>query len=109
MDRIVDFAVDYQAIAASQAATGLGGQGGGSGSKGDILSQILVIPATLSPGSVTITDGAGSAITVFAGGASSLLTLQPFVISFSDIRSVSGAWKVATGANLSVIASGWFH
>ncbi len=109
MDRIIDFAVDYQAIAASQAATGLGGQGGGSGAKGDILTGILVVPATLSPGAITVTDGAGSAITVFTGGATSVVDLKPFYIDLGRTRSTSGAWKVATGANVSVIAYGWFH
>lgn len=79
--------------------------GGGGGGAGDYLSHLLVVPTSLSPGSVTITDGSGSAVTVFAGGASSLLTLHPFPIPWGA-ESTTGPWKVTTGAGLSVVAFG---
>lgn len=96
---------DYVTIAASTTAA-LGARGG-TGQIGDIVDQLLVIPTSTSPGAITITDGSGSAITVFAGGASSLATLIPFPIPLGA-KSTSGAWSVTTGASLSIIAIGNF-
>lgn len=93
---------EYETVAASQTAQVLGA----TGATGDYLSGLLVIPATTSPGNVLILDNATS-ITVFAGGASSVLSLIPFFIPIGAY-SVSGAWKVTTGANVSVFATGNF-
>jgi hypothetical protein len=79
---------------------------GATGGTGDYISGILVVPATLSPGNVLLLDNATS-ITVFAGGASSVLTLHPFFIPLGMV-SVSGAWKITTGANVSCIGIGKF-
>lgn len=92
----------YETVAASQTAQVLGP----TGALGDYLSGLLVIPATTSPGNVLILDNATS-ITVFAGGASSVGSLIPFFIPIGA-RSVSGAWKVTTGSNVSVMAIGNF-
>lgn len=78
-----------------------------TGAAGDYLEGLLIIPATTSPGAVSIKDGVGSAITVFTGGASSVSSLVPFSIPLG-FKSSSGAWKVTTGANVSVIAVGDF-
>jgi hypothetical protein len=67
---------------------------------------LLVIPATTSPGLVTILDNATS-IPVFVGGALSVSDLAPFFVPLG-IKSVSGPWKVTTGANVSVIGVGSF-
>jgi hypothetical protein len=93
---------EYETVAASQTAQVLGG----AGAVGDYLSGLLVTPATTSPGNVIILDNATS-ITVFTGGASSVSNLVPFFIPVGA-RSVSGAWKVTTGANVSVIGVGNF-
>lgn len=93
---------EYETVAASQSAQTLGATGG----TGDYLSGLLVTPATTSPGNVLLLDNAIS-ITVFAGGASSVSNLVPFFIPIGAY-SVSGAWKVTTGANVSVIAIGNF-
>jgi hypothetical protein len=95
-------ATGYETVAASQTAQVLGT----AGAVGDYLYFLLVIPATTSPGAVTILDNVTS-ITVFAGGASSVSNLVPFAIPVQAL-SVSGAWKVTTGANVSVIAVGNF-
>lgn len=92
----------YETVAASQTAQVLGG----SGAKGDYLSHLVVIPATTSPGNVLLLDNATS-ITLFAGGATSVADLVPFSIVV-DAVSVSGAWKITTGANVSVVAVGNF-
>lgn len=93
---------EYETVAASQTAQVLGA----TGAAGDYISGLLVIPATTSPGNVLLLDNATS-ITVFAGGASSVLTLHPFFIPLGLI-SVTGAWKVTTGANVSCIGIGDF-
>jgi hypothetical protein len=93
---------DYETVAASQTAQALGVTGG----FGDYLAGLLVVPATTSPGNVLLLDNATS-ITVFAGGAGSILSLHPFFIPIGA-KSRSGAWKVTTGANVSVMAIGNF-
>lgn len=93
---------EYETVAASQTAQALGA----TGATGDDIDGLLVIPATTSPGNVILLDNATS-ITVFAGGASSVSNLVPFYIPLG-MRSVSGAWKVTTGANVSVIGIGNF-
>lgn len=93
---------EYETVAASQTAQVLGATGG----TGDYLAGLLIVPATTSPGAVSVLDNATS-ITVFAGGASSVSTLIPFFVPIGA-KSVSGAWKVTTGANVSVVAVGDF-
>jgi hypothetical protein len=93
---------EYETVAASQTAQALGA----SGATGDYIAGILVIPATTSPGLVTLLDNAIS-IPVFVGGASSVSTLIPFFIPLGMI-SVSGAWKITTGTNVSCIGIGNF-
>lgn len=93
---------EYETVAASQTAQALGA----TGATGDYISGLLVIPATTSPGVVTLLDNATS-IPVFVGGATSVSNLVPFFIPLG-MKSVSGAWKVTTGANVSVIGIGNF-
>lgn len=93
---------EYETVAASQAAQALGA----TGATGDYIAGILVIPATTSPGVVTLLDNATS-IPVFVGGASSVSNLIPFFVPLG-IKSVSGAWKITTGANVSCIGVGNF-
>jgi hypothetical protein len=93
---------DYETVAASQTDQVLGP----TGATGDLINGVLVIPATTTPGLVTLKDGA-TAIPVFVGGASSVSNLVPFFIPLG-IRSVSGSLKLTTGANVSCIAVGDF-
>jgi hypothetical protein len=93
---------EYETVAASQTAQALGA----TGATGDYISGVLVIPATTSPGNVLLLDNATS-ITVFTGGATSVSNLVPFFIPLGMI-SVSGAWKITTGANVSCIGIGNF-
>lgn len=93
---------NYETVAASQTGQVLGG----SGAVGDYISGLLVIPATVNPGNVILLDNAIS-ITAFTGGTASVSNLVPFFIPLGMI-SVSGAWKVTTGANVSVIGVGKF-
>ncbi len=93
---------DYETVAASQTAQVIGT----NGALGDYIGGVLVIPATTSPGNVLLLDNSTS-ITIFAGGVSSVGSLAPFTIALGA-KSVSGAWKITTGANVSVIAFGNF-
>jgi hypothetical protein len=93
---------EYQKIAASQTGQVLGATGG----IGDLINGILVIPASTSPGPITLLDGAIS-IPVFTGGTTSVSNLVPFLIPLG-LRSVTGAWSLTTGANVSCIAIGDF-
>lgn len=93
---------EYETVAASQTAQVLGA----TGATGDYISGILVVPASTSPGAIALLDGATS-ITVFTGGASSVSNLVPFFIPLGMI-SLSGAWKITTGASVSCIGIGNF-
>jgi hypothetical protein len=93
----------YETVAASQTDQALGA----TGATGDFLLGVLIIPATVSPGAVSIKDGSGSAITIFTGGTTSVSNLVPFFVTLG-IKSTGGAWKVTTGANVSAIGVGKF-
>lgn len=94
---------EYEAVAASQTNQALGA----SGATGDLLSVITIVPASTSPGAVSIKDGAGTAITVFAGGTDSVGSLVPIQLAINAL-STAGAWQISTGANVSVLAVGRF-
>lgn len=94
---------DYETVAASQTNQALGA----TGAAGDFLASVLIVPASTSPGAVTIKDGSNSAITIFAGGTSSVSNLVPFLAPIGAV-SVQGAWQITTGANVSVISFGRF-
>lgn len=96
----------YKAVAASATATLFGT----TGATGDYLDGVLIIPATAAAGAVSITDGSGSAITIFAGGGTTALpTLAPFFVPIGAVSSGgAGGWKVTTGTNVSVIGVGNF-
>lgn len=94
---------NYEFVAASSTAQVLGDRG----QIGDFLAALLIVPATTSPGGVSILDSTTSQ-TVFTGGATSVPNLIPFVIPLG-IKSVNGAWSVTTGANVSVVAVGTFR
>lgn len=89
----------YETVAASQTAQVLGLVG----NKGDLLERLIIIPATTSPGLVTILDGSTSIPIMVAGTT----TIAPIVVEL-NMYSVSGAWSVTTGTNVSVIAVGKF-
>jgi hypothetical protein len=93
----------YETVAASQTAQVLGG----AGATGDYLARVIIIPAAAAAGIVTLLDGATS-IPLFVGGATTALTdLLPQTIEIGA-KSASGAWKITTGASISVICVGNF-
>lgn len=95
---------EYETVAASQTDQVLGA----TGAAGDYFDSILIVPATTSPGAVSIKDGSGgSSITIFTGGATSVSNLVPFAVSLG-LRATSTGWRVTTGANVSAIGIGNF-
>jgi hypothetical protein len=93
----------YQTVAASQTAQVLQTS---TGAIGDYLGSCLITPSSTSPGVVTALDNAVS-IPLFSGGASSLSNLVPFSVYVNAV-SVSGAWKITTGASVTVVCTGKF-
>lgn len=90
---------NYKVIPASSTALALSA----TGATGDWFYGALVVPATTAPGLVTLIDNATS-IPLWVGGTVGA-DLKPFFIEL-PVQSISGAWKMTTGANLSVIAVG---
>jgi hypothetical protein len=96
----------YETVAASQTGQILGG----AGAVGDYLSHCVIYPTTTTPGVVTVFDdasAAGSNVIAFPGGASSVSNLAPIAIPVGAV-SVTGEWRVTTGANLVVTCYGKF-
>jgi hypothetical protein len=103
-DSLDDIFGEYETVAASATDQVMGAVGGA----GDYLSGVLIIPAAAGCGAVSVKDGAGSGITIFAGGGTTALpTLAPIFVPLG-IYSKDGAWKVTTGANVSAIGIGKF-
>lgn len=99
---VINFGNAYETVAASQTAQVLGS----TGAIGDYLSHVVISPATTSPGNVIVYDDS-TAIYTFAGGASSVTGLNPFIVPLG-VKSVNGAFKVTTGTNVAVTATGSF-
>lgn len=96
----------YETIAASQTGQILGG----AGAIGDYLSHCVIYPTSTTPGVVTVFDdvsAAGSNVIAFPGGASSVSNLVPISIPVGAV-SVTGKWRVTTGANVVVTCYGKF-
>lgn len=91
---------DYELVEASQSTQPLGA----TGAKGDYLSHVIIQPATVGAGTVTIFDGV-VAVVVFTTGT--LSNLQPITVPIGTF-SKTAAWNITTGANVRVVALGSF-
>lgn len=92
---------EFETVAASQTDQVMGA----AGAIGDVLASLICVVATAATAQVQIKDGAGSAITVLPnspGGGVGTYTI------LLNLRSLAGAWKITTGAGVSVIATGNF-
>lgn len=88
----------YETVAASQTAQVLGT----TGSVGDFIGRLIITVGTAATSTVTLLDNATS-IPIMAANTA----IGTYVVELG-IRSVSGAWKVTTGAGVTVIAVGTF-
>lgn len=92
----------YETVAASQSDQALGT----TGAAGDVLEGLLCVVTTAATSQVQIKDGSGSAITVLPDNVGGGIGTYPLPI---NLRSVSGAWKITTGAGVAVVAIGQFR
>lgn len=92
---------DYETVAASQTDQTLGA----TGATGDFLGRLICVVTTAATAQVQIKDGSGSAITVLPNSPGA--GVGTYTIDLG-IKSVSGPWRVTTGAGVSVIACGSF-
>ena len=77
---------------------------GSTGAIGDWLSHVVFQPQTTTPGACQILD---NAVVVYDLPAPTLTDLRPIIIPV-NAYSVSGAWKVTTGANMKAAGFGDF-
>lgn len=91
---------EYEIVVAGQTAQVLGP----TGAAGDYLSHVIFYPATTGAGTSIVLDGA---IEVGKYTAGTLSDLKPIYIAVNAV-SVSGAWKVTTGANMTATGFGSF-
>lgn len=91
----------YETVAASQTAQALGA----TGQAGDRVNKLVISVATAASGTVTLLDNA-TAIVITAANT----PIGVYTVDFGEkgIVSVSGAWKITTGAGATVIALGEF-
>lgn len=92
--------IKYETVAAGQTAQALGT----TGKAGDILERLIIVPASVTCGTVALLDGTISMNVLVTG---TLADLSPVVIEVG-CKSLTGAWKVTTGTAVSVIAVGRF-
>lgn len=97
---VVPGGLEYETVAASQTAQVLGGTGG----TGDFLSHVVFQPTATNAGTSTILDNATVIYTLTTG---TLADLRPITVPINAF-SVSGAWKITTGASITATAFGDF-
>ena len=95
---------DWEVVAASDTDEPCGATGG----IGDYLHELIILPAVVAAGAVSLEDGTGTNYTIHPGGGTTALTqLYPIVVPLGLVSAL-GAWEVTTGANVSVICKGRF-
>jgi hypothetical protein len=92
------YAVFYETVPVSSTATVLGT----TGAKGDIVKSLVITVSTAATSTVALIDNATSYSIMAANTPIGVYTIP------LDAQSVSGAWKITTGAGASVLATGQF-
>ena len=92
------FGTFYETVAASQTAQVLGVTGGA----GDTLMRLIVTVGTAATSTVSLLDNATSYAIMAANTPIGVYTIEINAVS------VSGAWKITTGAGATVMAVGNF-
>jgi len=95
----IDGPFDYETVAASQTDQVMGV----TGAANDYLQSVIVSIGTSATGTCSIKDGGGAAIPLTTAGTA--LGCYQFWLS---TLSVSGAWKITTGAGATAIGIGKF-
>lgn len=90
----------YETVAASATNQAMGA----TGATGDYLSHVIIQPVTTAAGTVTILD---NAVVFFTFTTGTLADLRPIIVPVG-CNSVSGAWKITTGANVTAVGVGTF-
>ncbi len=98
--RVTQAGYQYETVAASQTAQVLGA----TGATGDYLSHVVIFPTALTAGTCIILDNATEWGRFTTG---TLTSLNPIHIVVS-CYSVSGAWKITTGASETATGVGNF-
>jgi hypothetical protein len=96
----------YKAAAAS--ATTLMGA---TGAVGDYLAGVIIVPGTAAAGTVGVTDGNGTTISLFAGGGTTALpSLAPFFVPLGIFatNATTPGWRLILGASVTAIGVGKF-
>ena len=88
----------YETVAASQTAQVLGT----AGAIGDRIERLVISVATAATATVTLIDGSTSIVITAANTPIGVYTVD------LGIYSVTGPWKITTGAGATVIAIGSF-
>ena len=92
------FGTTYETVAASQTAQVLGQ----SGAVGDTIVRLIITVNTALTSTVTIIDGSTSIALMPATTVVGIYSID------LGVQSVSGPWKVTTGAGATVVAVGNF-
>jgi len=92
------FGTTYETVAASQTAQVLGQ----SGAVGDTIIRLIITVNTALTSTVTIIDGSTSIALMPATTVVGIYSID------LGVQSVSGPWKVTTGAGATVLAVGNF-
>ena len=92
------FGTTYETVAASQTAQVLGQ----SGAVGDTIVRLIITVNTALTSTVTIIDGSTSIAIMPATTIVGIYSID------LGVQSVSGPWKVTTGAGATVVAVGNF-
>ena len=91
---------EYETVAASQTNQAMGA----TGATGDYLDHCTIIVATAATAATTILDNA-TTLYAFANSPGGGIGVYDVPVR---ARSVSGAWKITTGAGASVVCTGDF-
>ncbi|HEU4805183.1 MAG TPA: hypothetical protein VFS91_05150 [Nitrobacter sp.] len=97
---VVQAGLEYETVAASQTDQVLGA----TGAAGDFLASIIIQPITAAAGTCTVKD---DTTVIFTFTTGTLADLTPIVVPLG-IFSAAGAFKVTTGANVTILATGNF-
>lgn len=93
---------NWQTVAVSQTDAALGATGGAAG---DYLESLTLTVATAATAAVSIKDGSGSAISILPNSPGGGIGVYHVPLGMA---SKAGAWKITTGAGVTVIAHGRF-